>query len=185
MYSYVITPLSTHFIVDNGDMECRSRITDMAFNPRDTSLYVLACNGGSMLNIRDMIFRVPYNYNGCNSTVIVPSVTQEGFNLLKSITFYNNFNDYLVFGARANNPVVINQDSVINSGDLCFFDRITDTSRREMCGEKYNFDIIPTDYYYTEDDYPHLYNNIMHDTATYLILPAYNYGMTYNIPCIH
>ncbi len=181
----IISPQYTHFIIDDGDRESRSRITDMAFNPRDMALYVVACNGSSMLNVKDMIFNVPYDSSICRSSVIVPSFTQEGFNLIKSITFYNNFNDYLVFGARANTQVIFTQDSIGNVGDLFFFDRIIDTNRYETCGEQYHLDLVPIDDYYTENDFQYMYCNINYNTATWLQLPICNYNMMYSIPCIH
>ncbi len=182
----IITPQYTQFVIDNNDLECRSRITDMTFNPRDMALYVIACNGCSMLDIRDMIFNVyPYDSTAYYSSIIVPSIAQEGFNLLKSITSYNVFRDYLVFGAKANNPITISQDSILNTGNLCFFDRIIDTSRRETCGEKYSFDLVTIDTYYTENDFQYMYCGITHDTAAYLTLPVLYYSMTYRKSCIY
>lgn len=180
----IINKLHTQ-IVTGMEEECRSRITDMVFDSVTRFVHVLACNGCSMLNVKDMIFQVqPYLVNPYISFMTVPNEAKSGCYLMKSLTLYNKNQDFLVFGARANDSIV-NVDGTFSGfkGNLYFFDRLAyDNGYATNCGEDYKLLIGPNNSYYVEVE-GHMYNNITINNATTNLISAGNLDKLCNLIC--
>ena len=113
-----ITIMNTQSIMNNNDIECRSKIVDMKYDRNNEKLHTISFSG---YILKDMIFELdPYSSLTHASHIVIPNMMSYGKNLLKSLTLYKGTDYcYLAFGALDNQIIATNT----TIGNLYFFDR--------------------------------------------------------------